>query len=171
VQPGSGVAHKRPWAASATRPAQPVDYPERYPAGIRLLVENQRVDRAIFGRTACGVCRRVASIASLTLFSQLTSRCPKSHPPESNRRPTDYERTQEVAGRFRRVLVSRKIEGLRVNARPSAGTGRHGHGDWIETDRLLEGSDLLIPRAVRVQATLMASGVCDWPASSGSRWR
>jgi len=38
----------------------------------------------------------------------------KSHPPESNRRPTDYERTQEVAGRFRRVAVAGKIRGLRV---------------------------------------------------------
>jgi len=38
----------------------------------------------------------------------------ESHPPESNRRPTDYERTQEVAGRFRRVAVPREIRELRV---------------------------------------------------------
>ncbi len=59
----------------------------------------------------------------------------KSHPPESNRRPTDYERTQAVAGRFRRVAVSWKIRGLRVGADPAGGTGRHRHGDWMETDR------------------------------------
>ena len=65
---------------------------------------------------------------------------------------TDYERTQEVAGRFRRVLVSRKIRGLRVGADPSGGTGRYGHGDWMETDRCIGGgSDLLIPRAARVR--------------------
>jgi hypothetical protein len=50
----------------------------------------------------------------------------KSHPPESNRRPTDYERTQEVAKRFRRVAVSRKIRELRVmlhHRQAPAGTG------------------------------------------------
>jgi len=39
---------------------------------------------------------------------------------------TNYERTQEVAGRFRRVAVSRKIRGLRVpltHRQARAGTG------------------------------------------------
>jgi hypothetical protein len=59
------------------------------------------------------------------------------------------ERTQEVAGRFQRVLVSRKIRGLRVGADPPGGTGRHGHGDWMVTDRWTERiTDLLIPRRV-----------------------
>src|SRR4030095_12808048 len=59
----------------------------------------------------------------------------ESHPPESNRRPTDYERKQEVAERVRRVDVSRQNGELRVVAEPSAGTGSYGHGDWMETDR------------------------------------
>jgi hypothetical protein len=78
-------------------------------------------------------------------------RNPKSHPPESNRRPTDYERTQEVAGRFRRVLVSWRIAGLRVTADPRAGIASYGHGDCMETDRCVgQDSDLLIPHSVRV---------------------
>ena len=47
-------------------------------------------------------------------------------PAEKNWRPTDYERTQEVAGRFRRVVVSRKIRELRValiHRHASVGTG------------------------------------------------
>jgi hypothetical protein len=46
------------------------------------------------------------------------------------------------------VPVSWKIRGLRVSADPSADAGRHGHGDWMETDRCVwAGGDLLIPRA------------------------
>src|SRR5262245_32024278 len=60
---------------------------------------------------------------------------------------TNYESTQEVAGRFRRVAVSRKIRGVTGPAHPSAGTGRHGHGDWMVTDRcLIESGDLPIPK-------------------------
>src|SRR5262249_20402328 len=40
--------------------------------------------------------------------------------------------------------------GVTRRAHPSAGTGRHGHGDWMVTDRcLIEGVDLLIPKAGR----------------------
>jgi hypothetical protein len=60
------------------------------------------------------------------------------------------ERTQEVAGRFRRVLVSRKIRGLRFGGDPAGGTGRHGHGDWMATDRW---------RACRTDLLISARGV------------
>src|SRR5262245_12559806 len=76
-----------------------------------------------------------------------------------NRRPTDYERTQEVAGRFRWVLVSQNIRGVRVGAEPPVGTGRFGHGDWVETDRCVaDGSDLLILPEVFV--------LCAWQPSA-----
>jgi hypothetical protein len=58
------------------------------------------------------------------------------------------------------VLVSRKIRGLRVGADPPAGTGRHGHGDWMQTDRRsIEGGDLLIPRLESTAASPLASVV------------
>src|SRR5262249_25583860 len=64
--------------------------------------------------------------ASLLRNASATPEYLRSHPPESNRRPTDYERTQEVARRFGRVPVSQKIQELRVvltHRQASAGTG------------------------------------------------
>jgi hypothetical protein len=52
------------------------------------------------------------------------------------------------------VLASWKIRRLRVSAEPLAGTGRHGHGDWMETDRWARGGvDLLILEARRTGGT------------------
>ena len=71
------------------------------------------------------------------------------------RRLTDFPsvRQNELrkdAGGCRQVPAGgRSSENSKVtrSAHPSVGTGRHGHGDWMETDRCsVENSDLLIPR-------------------------
>jgi hypothetical protein len=57
--------------------------------------------------------------------------------PEVRVRKIDHERTQEIAGRFRRVAVPRKIQGLRVpltHRQAPAGTGMVT--GWRLTDAL-----------------------------------
>src|SRR5262245_26380114 len=81
------------------------------------------------------------------------------------------------AGGCREVPAGARISensGVTRHAHPSAGTGRHGHGDWMETDRC--GSvvhDLLIPDARSVSgqvenAACKCVDTCDqstvWPA-------
>src|SRR5262249_55003574 len=70
-------------------------------------------------------------------------------------RPTDFpsvgrNELRKDAGRCREVPVGGGIlEDSRVtrSAHPSAGTGRHEHGNWMVTDRcLIESGDLLIPK-------------------------
>jgi hypothetical protein len=79
------------------------------------------------------------------------------------RRLTDFpsvgrNELRKDAGGCREVPAGGGVsEDSRVTCRahPPAGTGRHGHGDWMETDRCVgEGNDLLIP-GVRARAELL----------------
>src|SRR5262249_10523982 len=87
------------------------------------------------------------------------------------RRPTDFpsvgrDELRKDAGGCRGIPAGGRISedsGVMRSAHPPAGTGRHGHGDWMVTDRcLVEGGDLLIPRLDVAGSTPVARSWITW---------
>jgi hypothetical protein len=129
-----GVAHVDLEYCRDSRP--PVPWPA-FVAGI----PNVRTARRMQRWAPCRPC----SQRSVTRFDSEDRNCGESLPPESNRRPTDYEWSPGVRHEQARGATSARLLASRPARQVWEGTRSYRHGDWMVTDRWTgRGADLLI---------------------------